>query len=143
LKSPIAYGYDGKDLPVYFNQDPVLNVSPVGVAGGFGGGGRGAGGAGAGGPINAGAGQNITPNAVPIQISPLEPGGLAETPAAIGGGRGGRRGGRGRGGADGAAGGARAANDGGEEPRPRVVVRFPADPNEMLLSGTLAGGEVV
>ena len=27
LKSPIAYGYDGKDLPVYFNQDPVLNAA--------------------------------------------------------------------------------------------------------------------
>ena len=27
LKSPIAYGYEGKDLPVYFNQDPVLSVS--------------------------------------------------------------------------------------------------------------------
>ncbi len=23
-KSPITYGYDGKDLPIYFNQDPVL-----------------------------------------------------------------------------------------------------------------------
>src|SRR5204862_3825766 len=112
LKSPIAYGYDGQDLPVYFNQDPVLNVTLAGLAGGFGGG-RGAGGAGAGGPgpINGGAGQNITPNAVPIQISPLEPGGPAETPAATGGGRGGRRGGRGgRGGADGAAGGASAGN---------------------------------
>src|SRR5207302_7030212 len=30
LKSPIAYGYDGKDLPVYFNQDPVLNAIPAG-----------------------------------------------------------------------------------------------------------------
>ena len=42
LKSPIAYGYDGKDLPVYFNQDPVLNVAGGG-GGGFGG--RGGGGA--------------------------------------------------------------------------------------------------
>ena len=30
LKSPIAYGYEGKDLPVYFNQDPVLNVGAGG-----------------------------------------------------------------------------------------------------------------
>src|SRR6266576_6764539 len=57
LKSPIAYGYDGKDLPVYFNQDPVLNVIPAGPAGGFGGGGRGAAGSGIVGPINGGAGQ--------------------------------------------------------------------------------------
>ena len=42
-KSPIAYGFDGSDLPVYFNQDPVLNASGGGF-GGFGGG-RGAGGA--------------------------------------------------------------------------------------------------
>ncbi len=32
-KSPIAYGFEGTDLPVYFNQDPVLNAS----GGGFGG----------------------------------------------------------------------------------------------------------
>ena len=38
LKSPIAYGYDGKDLPVYFNQDPVLNAPPAAGFGGFGGG---------------------------------------------------------------------------------------------------------
>jgi hypothetical protein len=46
LKSPIAYGYDGKDLPVYFNQDPVLNAAAAGGGGfgGFGGGGGGRGG---------------------------------------------------------------------------------------------------
>ena len=37
MKSPIGYGYESADLPVYFNQAPVLNVA----AGGFGGGGRG------------------------------------------------------------------------------------------------------
>ncbi len=42
MKSPIAYGYTEKDLPVYFNQDPVFNV-PAGGAGGRGGGGRGGG----------------------------------------------------------------------------------------------------
>ena len=68
LKSPIAYGYDGKDLPVYFNQDPVLNAAPV--AGGGGGGGRGGGV----GRRSMALAQNITPNAVPIHISPLEPG---------------------------------------------------------------------
>jgi hypothetical protein len=29
--SPIAYGYDGPDLPVYFNQGPVLNVSAASI----------------------------------------------------------------------------------------------------------------
>src|SRR5882724_7583342 len=58
LKSPIAYGYDGKDIPVYFNQDPVLNAAGGGGLGGFGG----FGGGGRGGAINGGDGQNVTPN---------------------------------------------------------------------------------
>ena len=139
LKSPIAYGYDGKDLPVYFNQDPVLNAAVAGGGlGGFGGFGGGGGGAGAAGAINGGQGQNVTPNAVPIHTSPLDP---SDAPAATaaapatGGGRGGR-GGRGAGGGRGAFG----ADTG---PRPRVVLQFPANANDMLLSGTLGGGEAI
>src|SRR5260370_24415121 len=60
LKSPIAYGFDGKELPIYFSQDPVFSAG--GGFGGFGGG--------AGGPANAGTGQNLTPNAGPPQSSP-------------------------------------------------------------------------
>jgi hypothetical protein len=144
LKSPIAYGYDGKDLPVYFNQDPVLNVSSAAAGfGGFGGGGRGAAG-----PINGGAGQNVTPNAVPIHTSPLEPGeGSSPSPAAPAavGGRGGRGGGRGGRGAVAepaiiTAPGAFAADAG---PRPRVVLQFPSNASDMLLSGTLGGGEAI
>jgi len=67
--SPIAYGYDGKDLPVYFNQDPVLNVVPVAI-GGFGGFG---GGRGAVGPVNGGEGQNVFPNVAMMNVSPLDP----------------------------------------------------------------------
>src|SRR5256885_11057111 len=37
-KSPIAYGY-GEQLPVYFNQAPLLQVSALPGGGGFGGGG--------------------------------------------------------------------------------------------------------
>ena len=67
-KSPIAYGYEGKDLPIYFNQDPVFNVTAGGGGfGGFGGFGGGRGGA-------SDVGQNVTPNAVPIHVAPLEPG---------------------------------------------------------------------
>jgi Zinc carboxypeptidase len=154
LKSPIAYGYDGKDLPVYFNQDPVLNATAGGGGfGGFGGGG----GRGAGGPINGGAGQNVTPNAVPIHTSPLETENAPATPAAApagGGGRGGR-GGRGAGAAGAGAGAAtgRGAGGGGAGGRgafaadtgvrPRVVLQFPANTNDMLLSGTLGGGEAI
>jgi hypothetical protein len=114
LKSPIAYGYEGKDLPIYFNQDPVLNTAASGgfVAAGFGG------------------GQTITPNAAPIHISPLEGGRASTATTAPAGGRGGRGGGFGA-----------FAAVGGE--RPRVVVRFPANTDDMLLSGTLAGGEAL
>ena len=67
-KSPIAYGYDGKDLPVYFNQDPVFSAGRGGGRGGFGGGGgRG------GGPTGADAlAQNVTPNVTPVHISPYD-----------------------------------------------------------------------
>ena len=137
LKSPIAYGYDGKDLPVYFNQDPVLNASVTAGIAGFGGGGRGAG---------ALDGQNVTPNAQMLNIKPLDPADAApssETPAA-GGGRGGR-GGRGGGGAGagGGAGGRGAFAQAAPGPRPRVVVQFPAATDGMLLSGTLGGGEAL
>jgi hypothetical protein len=138
-KSPIAYGYDNsKDLPVYFNQDPVFNVPTdaggSGAAFGFGGGGRGGAPTG---PINGGAGQNVTPMAVPIHVSPLDPADAPaqEQPAASG--RGGRGG---RGGADGAGGrGAVAAS----EDRSRVVIQFASNANDLLLSGTLAGGDAL
>ncbi|HEY2015683.1 MAG TPA: M14 family zinc carboxypeptidase [Bryobacteraceae bacterium] len=145
LKSPLAYGFDGKDIPVYFNQDPVLNAAAGGGAagfGGFGGGGFGGGGGGAQG------GQNVTPNAVPIHISPLDPNDptqAAPAEQAAGG-----RGGRGGGGRGGAGGGGRGGFGGGafgggaaSEERPRVVLQFPANANDMLLSGTLGGGEAL
>lgn len=123
--SPIAYGYDQHDIPIYFNQDPVLQVAAGG--GGFGGGGgRGPGG---GGPD---FGQNVTPNATPVQISPLD----LSTPSS--------RPQRSRE-ADDAAALRQAARQFGviEDVAPRVVMRFPANPNEMLLSGTLAGGQTL
>src|ERR1700721_4539532 len=58
LKSPIAYGYDQKDIPVYFNQDPVFAVAESGRGGGSGAG--------------SALGQNVIPNAVPIHISPYD-----------------------------------------------------------------------
>jgi hypothetical protein len=120
--SPIAYGYDGADLPVYFSQAPVLNAGD---------GGRGAA------PVqapNAGLGQIIAPNASPLRISPFEsdqddrsvP---RETPAER----------------------PRSEDvdrlrrppqsDAGGERRPRVVMQFPDNPNDLLLSGTIANGQ--
>jgi hypothetical protein len=129
-KSPIAYGYDATDLPVYFNQSPVLNVA---AGGGFGGRGGGRGGAPGENP-NAGVGQNVTPNAVPLRIQPFE----ADTNAPPAAGRGERPQ------ADEAAAFRQFAQQNGlavPEGRARVVLQFPASPTDMLLSGTLANGQ--
>jgi hypothetical protein len=122
-KSPIAYGYEGRDLPVYFNQDPVFAVSGGGGRGGFGGG------PGGGGPN---VGQNVTPNAVPIHVSPLDE---ASAPPA----------GRGPSQAQEQEALRQQMRAFGivEDVRPRVVVTFPTNPNDMLLSGTLAGGQAL
>jgi hypothetical protein len=126
MKSPIVYGLASTQLPVYFSQAPVLNA---GGAGGFAGGGRG----------GAGLSQNITPNAEPLRLSPFEPTGTAggAAPAGDAGGRGGRGGGGGGGGGGrGGFGGGAAGGD-----RPRVIMSFPTNTNDMLLSGTLANAE--
>jgi hypothetical protein len=134
-KSPIAYGYDSDALAVYFSSGPVMNAGGGGM-GGFGGGQRG------GGAQIPGVGQNLTPNAIPQTLATLEGGPAAAEPAT--GGRGGQRGamapdmagGGGRGGR----GGAGAADT---SSRPRVILRFPTDPNDMLLSGGLVGQQAL
>jgi hypothetical protein len=119
-KSPIAYGFDQKDIPVYFNQDPVLSA-----AAGFGG----FGGRGGGSPL----GQNVTPNAVPVQISPYDATPTNAGPAAPSE-------------AENMAmmrQQARAFGIAIDETRPRVIMQFPANANDMLLSGTLSGGQAL
>jgi hypothetical protein len=124
-KSPLTYGYAGTDLPVYFSQAPVLNAGGAGPAGGRGGG-----------PTppqnpNAGLGQFIAPNVAPLRLSPFEPedsnqpsGGASERPR------------------DEDVARVRPATPGvPEAERPRVVMRFPENPNDMLLSGTMANGQ--
>jgi zinc carboxypeptidase len=121
--SPIVYGYD-PEVPVYFNQSPVLSV----------GGNRGNAPTGSG-----GFGQNITPNATPLRITPFEPepSDASDQPAQR----------------------TRttpperpraedvdrvAQQTGGPSPaRPRVVMQFATDPGQLLLSGTLAGGQAL
>jgi len=136
-KSPIAYGYEAGDLPVYFNQAPVLTAAGGGFAG-FGGGGRG--GAPGTNP-NAGFGQNITPNAAPLRIQPFEP--EPADPNAPEGGRGAARGGQAVPADDLAQMRQMAAQFGIaiDETRPRVVMQFAANANDLLLSGTLANGQ--
>jgi len=130
-RSPIAYGFDAQ-VPVYFNQAPVLNA---GGGGGGGFGGRGGGGI-------PGVGMNITPMAGASQntLSTWDPDDPASTGTARGGQRqeaeaepsfGGRGGGRG--------------GVGGVDPatRPRVILQFPSNLDDMLLSGVLVGGETL
>jgi hypothetical protein len=120
-------------VPVYFNQDPVLN------AGGVGGGGRGVESA------IPGVGMNVTPMAgADNRLSSYDPE-FPDAPASVeagpAGGRG-RQGGAGRGGRGGRGpGGSAAAADGGGAPR--VVLAFPSNPDEMLLSGVLVGGQAL
>lgn len=119
-RSPLLYGYEGKELPVYFNQDPVFSAgSGTAVAGLRGGG--------------PAYGQNVTPNAVPMKTSPFEgmtedEGGKKATPA----------------GDDAEAARMRARAMGGVEPvQPRIVMKFPANAEDMLLSGMLSGGQAL
>jgi hypothetical protein len=102
-------------------------------------------------------GQNITPNATPIHTSPLDLGAPADAAAAApAGGRGGRGGGGGRGGRGGAvtpgapdaAAAGRGDFGGGRggapnENRARVVLQFTSNPDNLLLSGTLAGADAL
>ncbi|CAN5527275.1 M14 family metallopeptidase [soil metagenome] len=131
-RSPIAYGYDAQ-VPVYFSQAPVMSAG--GFGGGIGGGG------GRGGEGLPGVGQNVTPmaSASQVPLSSWDPdaaggGAASDGPATEGEGRG-ERGGD-RGGVGGGIGGGAATG-------PRVIVQFPTNPADMLLSGTLVGGEAL
>lgn len=120
-KSPIAYGYDSNVLAVYFNQAPVIRVG--GDGGGFGGFG--------GGPQIPGVGQNITPNAVLQPLTTMEEQ-QAEPQAPQ------------RPLVDEAAEMRQLARTFGvmiDDRVPRVILRFPTDPKDMLLSGVLVGGQ--
>jgi hypothetical protein len=144
--SPVVYGLPTNQLPVYFSQAPLLDagtrpavtasaVQQQGAAAGRGG----------------GVWQNISPMAQPLTLSTWEPlarwtgGTPIQQQGAAGGVAGGGRGGRGggAGGAGGFAGGAAPSVPMLDNMRPRVVVAFPANPADMLLSGTLANGEVL
>ncbi len=128
-KSPVLYGYDGKDLPIYFNQDPVF-AAGGGFGGGFGGGG------GAGGRNSVTFGQNVTPNAVAVHVSPWQPDEGDTTPELQQ-----TQGSQ----ADEAESMRQMMRAYGiqEEARPRVLMSFTAKPDDMLLSGMLSGGQAL
>ena len=113
--SPIAYGFQGDQLPVYFKGDLVLSVGGGGFGGFFGGGG--------------GPWQNTTPMASRPELSDWETPLGADSAEAEAEARGG--------------GGFGFDDDDDDEARARVVLRFPEDPERILLSGTLDGAEEI
>jgi len=135
LSSPVAYGLGYDQMAVYFSSGPVLTTG-----GGFGRGGRG-----------GGTFQNTQPMASGPTLSQFSPGGIKAPPppttnsnvssgagtatggaGAAGGGRGGFAGG-GRGGRGGFAGGSSSAA--------RVILSFPTNVADILLSGGLGNGD--
>ncbi len=130
-EEPDPYGFDQKDLPVYFNQDPVFNVPPAAASGPFG-----AGGGGFGRGPDFSQSQNVTPMAVPLHIAPLDASSVAETSEPKG---------EARPGSEARPSGSNRRTGAADEHvlRPRVLIQFPSKTNEMLLSGTLAGGESI
>ena len=134
--SPIAYGYDGLQLPVFFRSDVVLAAGDVPRAGSGG-----------------SAWANTTPMATRPELAPVDP--LAgdagdgqpdvSDPADD----------EADGGADGEAADVDDAEPTGpfastirrfaerDADDPRVVLAFPDDPSQMLLSGTLTGGDAL
>ena len=118
--SPLAYGYEGRQVPVYFSAGPVLSVAGAG-----GGAGEFAGGA------AGGVGMNITPMATPPRLSPWTSDSAPSRPAPAGG--------------DELA-AMRATLQGlgvagAADSRPRVVLQFPTRVEDMLLSGSLANAQ--
>ncbi len=117
--SPLAYGYNQNSIGVYFRSSPILRVGPA-TGGGFGG--RG------GGP-NLGQ-PNLQPNAAPPRLTTLDaPAAAAGAGPQQGGGPGGGGGGQ-----------FAAASAAGQ---PRVILQFPDNANDLLLSGGLVGGEAL
>jgi hypothetical protein len=155
--SPVLYGYDQDTLAVYFNQAPVMRVAGAG--------GRGRGAA----PTAVPPVGNLQPNAVRPNLTTLDR--PAAPPRGAGQGRGGpgnagilvppadagdvpaaaapgalpaAQAGAGREGGAGAAGGGRGGPETAPDPHaPRVLLSFPADAGDLLLSGLLIGGDAL
>lgn len=120
MTSPIVYGYGRDQLPVYFNQGPVMRVDQGGGGFRFGRGGS--------------SSQNVTPMATRVHLSPWDPdGGATRSDSTRRRNVASQSAARGRG----------AGDDDGNGDGPRVVMRFPGSAADMLLSGVLTGGEAL
>jgi hypothetical protein len=123
--SPLTYGYEGKELPVYFSQTPVISVGRNDPSMGYFD------------PNGPGVkeAQNITPNAVPAKLSPWDKGqplddkmpGHDVDPSSHFGSA------------------LPTSRIGGASPtqHPRTVMEFPAKADDILLSGMLSGGRAL
>jgi hypothetical protein len=164
-RSPVAYGLGYNQMAVYFSSGPVLAAGGAGAGGGRGGG-RGGGNGGAAQntqPMgtNPPALSTFAPGGVAAPPPPTTNSNVSSGNGAGDGGRGGRggRGGGGRGGAappdsaggrggrgggggggGGGFGGRGAAGGAGLPAGPRVILSFPTDSTEILLSGGLNNG---
>lgn len=118
--SPLTYGYEGKEMPVYFASDPVLTVTATPNAAPAG---RGR--------VSNPMAQNLTPNLTPAPLSPWngavdptipkEPAG----PAAL-------------------TEDARRQRDATAPAKyPRIAMEFPTKASDILLSGLLSGGDTL
>lgn len=123
--SPLVYGYEAKELPVYFAANPVISTGrQKGAEMGYFN------------PNTPGAriSQNLTPNSAPVKISPWDGNPKqaqtkdAEVDSAS------------PFGSD-----LPTSRTGGAEPtqHPRVVMQFPAKADDILLSGLLNGGQTL
>ncbi len=138
VKSPIAYGFINNQLPVYFNNNPLFDVGTTPAADGA--------------EATAGRGSSpwmrVAPMATPLELSPWQANAMYSPPTPARDSQPQGPGGFGRGGG----GGRGAFGGGGGQPRgpmtldamrPRVILSFPTNPDDMLLSGTLANGQVL
>jgi Zinc carboxypeptidase len=151
--SPVLYGYDQNALGVLFNVGPLFGPGPaVQPAADSQQGGRG------GAPVRPGGG-SLAPMSVAARLTTLDGGAWTPPPNALGMPRGGGPAGLGGAGGGGPGSGFGGRGRGGAAPNgpapsgrdfgvtttgyPRVLLSFPNDPNDILLSGELTGGEYI
>jgi hypothetical protein len=127
-QSPLVYGYNGNQLPIYFSEEPVLSLSKGGLFMSYFD------------PDAAGIklSQNVSPNAMPLKISPWDEDTSKEkTPT------GGKK--TGDTALESPFGTLPSSYRNGAEPTqlPRTVMAFPEKAEDILLSGLLTGGDAL
>ena len=128
----MLYGYDQNALAVYFNQGPIFSVG-----GGGGGGGRG----GRRRRRRPATSATCSPTRCSRRLTTLD--GAPPAPSAAGAGAGAGTAAAVAAGGGGGGFGGRGGGGGANPNAPRVLLSFPTDANDLLLSGVLVGGEAI